>query len=264
MGNPDKIVAVGLGEVLYDHDVVTDEYTFGGAPANFADHFLQCSRLISGPDAALADLAARLAAAGVETQRIAIDIAAHSRMLEPILTPFGDYLRSITLNPPKLPIISNRTGVELTPAQATDPEYWVQHLRNTVNFQPCMATLMADGPRVFMEMGPGRAMSSLAQAIQQPTLFDANNFVEQLCREAEVDCTGVAATSDVPYEAIIEAAEQINREQGTSLLIVEQDVEVSLSHAHRGYVLDTGRITRNDDAQTLLHDDYVRSAYLGL
>lgn len=31
MGNPDKIVAVGLGEVLYDHDVVTDEYTFGGA-----------------------------------------------------------------------------------------------------------------------------------------------------------------------------------------------------------------------------------------
>ena len=39
MGNPDKIVAVGLGEVLYDHDVVTDEYTFGGAPANFADHF---------------------------------------------------------------------------------------------------------------------------------------------------------------------------------------------------------------------------------
>ena len=52
MGNPDKIVAVGLGEVLYDHDVVTDEYTFGGAPANFADHFLKCSRLISGPDAA--------------------------------------------------------------------------------------------------------------------------------------------------------------------------------------------------------------------
>ncbi|TXH93885.1 MAG: SDR family NAD(P)-dependent oxidoreductase [Pseudorhodobacter sp.] len=120
--------------------------------------------VVSGPDAALTALAEKLAAEGVETQRVAIDIAAHSRMLEPILKPFGDYLRSITLNPPKLPIISNRTGVELTPAQATDPEYWVQHLRNTVNFQPCMATLMADGPRVFMEMGPGRAMSSLAQA----------------------------------------------------------------------------------------------------
>ena len=120
--------------------------------------------VVSGPDAALKALAEKLVAEGVETQRVAIDIAAHSRMLEPILKPFGDYLRAIRLNPPQLPIISNRSGVALTAAEATDPEYWVQHLRNTVNFQPCMATLMADGPRVFMEMGPGRALSSLAQA----------------------------------------------------------------------------------------------------
>jgi len=120
--------------------------------------------VVSGPDAALKTLAERLALEGVETSRVAIDIAAHSRMLEPILKPFGDYLRGIRLNPPALPIISNRTGQALTPAQATDAEYWVQHLRNTVNFQPCMATLMAETPRVYMEMGPGRALSSLAQA----------------------------------------------------------------------------------------------------
>lgn len=125
--------------------------------------------VVSGPDAALKDLAETLAAEGVETSRVAIDIAAHSRMLEPILRPFGDYLRSIRLNPPSLPIISNTTGVELTAAQATDPDYWVQHLRNTVNFQPCMATLMAEGPRVYMEMGPGRALSSLAQANGVPS-----------------------------------------------------------------------------------------------
>ena len=120
--------------------------------------------VVSGPDAALKTLADKLAAEGVETQRIAIDIAAHSRMLEPILTRFGDYLRSIKLHAPSLPIISNTTGLPLTAAQATSPDYWVQHLRNTVNFQPCMATLMAEGPRVYMEMGPGRALSSLAQA----------------------------------------------------------------------------------------------------
>jgi acyl transferase domain-containing protein/thioesterase domain-containing protein/acyl carrier protein len=120
--------------------------------------------VVSGPDAALQSLAALLAAQGVETQRIAIDIAAHSRMLEPILGRFGDYLRSIKLNPPAIPIISNRTGLELSAAQATDPDYWVQHLRNTVNFRACMETLTAAPNRVFMEMGPGRAMSSLAQA----------------------------------------------------------------------------------------------------
>lgn len=120
--------------------------------------------VVSGPDSALAALAQAMAAEGVETQRIAINIAAHSRMLEPILDRFGAYLRSIRLNAPNLPVISNRTGQPLTAAQATDPAYWVAHLRNTVMFRDGMATLMAVPNRVYMEMGPGRAMSSLAQA----------------------------------------------------------------------------------------------------
>lgn len=52
---------------------------------------------------------------------------------------------------------------------------------------------------------------------------DVLGFVEQLCREAEVDCTGVAATSDVPYEAIIEAAEK----SGCDLIFMA-------SHGRRG------------------------------
>ena len=120
--------------------------------------------VVSGPDAALDALAQALRSDGTETQRIAIDIAAHSALLDPILARFGDYLRRIRLNPPTLPIISNRTGTELAPDQATDPDYWVAHLRNTVNFQACMATLTATPNRVYVEMGPGRALSSLAQA----------------------------------------------------------------------------------------------------
>jgi len=120
--------------------------------------------VVSGSDAALKTLSADLVAREVETQRIAIDIAAHSKMLEPILTRFGAYLRRITLNPPQIPIISNTTGQPLTDAQATSPEYWVQHLRGTVNFRACMETLMVTPGRVYMEMGPGRALSSLSQA----------------------------------------------------------------------------------------------------
>ena len=120
--------------------------------------------VVSGSDAALHAFAAHLSVKGIETQRIAIDIAAHSAMLEPILARFGDYLRSIPLSPPRLPILSNRTGAVLTAEQATDPEYWVAHLRGTVRFQACMAALTATPGRVFVEMGPGRALSSLAQA----------------------------------------------------------------------------------------------------
>ncbi|MBD3765412.1 MAG: KR domain-containing protein, partial [Rhodobacterales bacterium] len=120
--------------------------------------------VVSGPDAALARLAADLAAEGVETARIAIDIAAHSRMLDPILDRFAAHLRGMRLNAPRIPVISNRTGQPLTAEQATDPAYWVAHLRNTVLFAQGMATLQADPARVYVEMGPGRALSSLAQA----------------------------------------------------------------------------------------------------
>lgn len=132
--------------------------------------------VVSGPQAALDALQAKLAADEIEAQRIQIDIAAHSRMLEPILTRFGDYLRAITLSAPRLPVISNRTGKPLTDAEATSPDYWVAHLRNTVNFADGISHLMDRKCRVYVEMGPGRALSSLAQANGVP----ANQVVPAL------------------------------------------------------------------------------------
>lgn len=120
--------------------------------------------VVSGPDAALDALAAELAAEAVETSRIAIDIAAHSRMLEPILGRFRAHLQSLNLKPPQIPVISNRSGQELSAAQATDPEYWVGHLRHMVRFADCIAHAAQPGNRVFLEVGPGKALTSLAGA----------------------------------------------------------------------------------------------------
>ncbi len=119
--------------------------------------------VVSGPDAGLEDLAKRLEADGIDTQRIAIDIAAHSKMLEPILGQFRAYLASIRLNPPQLPIISNRTGQPLTPEQATSPDYWTQHLRGTVMFADCVTHLAETPNRIWIEVGPGKALSSLTR-----------------------------------------------------------------------------------------------------
>ena len=116
----------------------------------------------SGPDAALDDLAARLAADGVDSQRVAIDIAAHSRMVEPILERFRAFLATLPLRAPRIPVISNRSGDWLTEAEATDPGYWVAHLRHTVNFHAGLTTLSADPNRLYIEVGPGRALASLA------------------------------------------------------------------------------------------------------
>ena len=117
----------------------------------------------SGTDAALDRLAAALDARGIEWQRVRIAIAAHSRLLEPILGEFESFLRSIPLAAPSVPVVSNRTGRELTAAEATDPMYWVGHLRNTVRFADCIGTLLQDARNVFLEVGPGRTLSSLAR-----------------------------------------------------------------------------------------------------
>jgi branched-chain amino acid transport system ATP-binding protein len=52
-------------------------------------------------------------------------------------------------------------------------------------------------------------------------------------------------------------------EQGTTVLLVEQNAQQALQRAHRAYVLETGHIVRTDDARTLLGDESVRAAYLG-
>src|SRR5262249_19734243 len=54
----------------------------------------------------------------------------------------------------------------------------------------------------------------------------------------------------------------INR-QGTTILVVEQNANVALGIAHRGYVLQNGRIVLADSAAALLQADEVRRAYLG-
>jgi acyl transferase domain-containing protein/thioesterase domain-containing protein len=120
--------------------------------------------VVSGSDAGLKDLAARLKADDIDTTRIAIDIAAHSKMLEGILAAFRAHFAGMQLSPPQIPIISNRSGQILTDAEATSPDYWVAHLRNTVRFADGMATLRQKADRVYLEVGPGRAMASLAQA----------------------------------------------------------------------------------------------------
>ncbi len=123
----------------------------------------------SGPDEALEALDRALREQGIEPQRIAIDIAAHSRMLDGILPDFEAFLRSIELRAPEIPTISNRTGTWLTAEQATDPAYWVEHLRRTVHFSDGIVTLCEQPGRIFLEVGPGKAMSSLAKQHSQVT-----------------------------------------------------------------------------------------------
>jgi branched-chain amino acid transport system ATP-binding protein len=68
--------------------------------------------------------------------------------------------------------------------------------------------------------------------------------------------------SPILVEQIFEIIREINA-QGTSILLVEQNAQMALSIADRGYVLETGRVTLEGDAQELLENPLVIEAYLG-
>jgi branched-chain amino acid transport system ATP-binding protein len=63
-------------------------------------------------------------------------------------------------------------------------------------------------------------------------------------------------------ERIFDIIKQIN-DQGTSILLVEQNAAMALDAAHRGYVLETGHIVLADDAKSLKTNEQVRKTYLG-
>jgi branched-chain amino acid transport system ATP-binding protein len=68
--------------------------------------------------------------------------------------------------------------------------------------------------------------------------------------------------SPILVETIFGIIRDINR-LGTTILLVEQNARMALRVAHRGYVIQTGRIVLQDAASALLHSDVVRKAYLG-
>ncbi|MCR9258158.1 MAG: alpha/beta fold hydrolase [Pseudomonadaceae bacterium] len=117
----------------------------------------------SGPSDMLDKLAASLKEIGIESQRVRVNVAAHSKLLDPILPAFRTHLQSLQLNPPQIPIVSNRTGQWLTDAEACDPEYWVAHLRNTVLFSNGVEKLLENQQRICIEVGPGNMLGSFVR-----------------------------------------------------------------------------------------------------
>ncbi|MEW6352921.1 MAG: amino acid adenylation domain-containing protein [Pseudomonadota bacterium] len=119
--------------------------------------------VVSGPNAAIEALEERLTKEEIVHRRLHTSHAFHSMMVEPILAPFLEQLRKVALHPPQIPYVSNVTGTWIDAAQATDPQYWVRHMRHTVRFAAGLQTLLNKTEHVLLEVGPGQTLSTLAR-----------------------------------------------------------------------------------------------------
>jgi acyl transferase domain-containing protein/non-ribosomal peptide synthetase component F len=119
--------------------------------------------VVSGESEKIKLLEKRLAEDGVRCIRLHTSHAFHSRMMEPIMTPFKSLFDNVSLHHPKIPFMSNLTGDLINLDQAVNPKYWAEHLRHTVRFFDGVTKLLGKPGRFFIEAGPGNTLCTLVR-----------------------------------------------------------------------------------------------------
>jgi acyl transferase domain-containing protein len=120
--------------------------------------------VVSGPTEDVRQFRALLTLQGIGSRPLHTSHAFHSRMMDPILDTFRERVSAVKLTPPSRRYMSNLTGTWIAPDEATDPGYWVHHLRDCVRFSDAAQSLVAEGGYVFAETGPGQSLAALVSA----------------------------------------------------------------------------------------------------
>ncbi|MCE5167973.1 amino acid adenylation domain-containing protein [Paenibacillus profundus] len=95
--------------------------------------------------------------------RLPVATAGHSSMLHAVTEPFAAAVRQVRLQPPAIPYISTTTGAWITAEEATDPDYWIRHMTDTVRFADGIVRLVQEPHTLFIEIGPGQDLTVLVR-----------------------------------------------------------------------------------------------------
>ncbi|WP_231905010.1 MULTISPECIES: type I polyketide synthase [Streptomycetaceae] len=121
------------------------------------------SVVVSGAEEPVAQVVARLTAAGYRTRRLTTSHAFHSPLMDPMLGEFRAVVAGLTFGAPDIPVVSTLTGALADAATLGDPEHWVRQAREQVRFADAVATLHERGVTRFLELGPDAVLSAMVR-----------------------------------------------------------------------------------------------------
>ncbi|MFI5731153.1 amino acid adenylation domain-containing protein [Kribbella sp. NPDC051587] len=158
------------------------EIAAGNGPQSF---------VLTGSEVIVGQLAEQLDQLQVAWQRLDVDRAFHSSLVDPILADFATIVRGITLKPLRTPMVSSWSGELLESGTVLDGDYLVGQLRQPVLFGDAVEAVTAAGCRRFLELGPDAVLSPAGRRIapnstwipaqrlgQDPVLATMNGLAE--------------------------------------------------------------------------------------
>lgn len=165
------------------------------------------STVISGATQTVRDLMAAWEARDLMVRQSAIDVAAHSPLVDPILDELAQGLAEITPRTPEVPFYS-ATGFDPREEPVCNGKYWVRNLRNTARFAAAVRATLEDGYRVFAELAPHpmltHAVERTADSLDAPLAMLASMRREQTLphglRGLVADLHSAGATVDFSVE----------------------------------------------------------------
>ncbi|MEU1473606.1 type I polyketide synthase, partial [Streptomyces sp. NPDC005761] len=119
------------------------------------------SVVVSGAEAAVADLVGKFAGQGRRTSTLRVSHAFHSPLMEPMLAEFGAVVAGLSFGEPSIPVVSGVSG-DLAQGWGS-AEYWVRHVREAVRFADAVSFVASRGVTSFVEVGPDGVLCGMAQ-----------------------------------------------------------------------------------------------------
>lgn len=124
---------------------------------------------VSGTPEAVDNFKLLLDERGINNKLLRSSYAFHSSMLDPLLKEFRKLIEGKELKAPEIPCLSNVTGDFMKAEEVRTSDYWVNHFRHSVKFHDCLTKLLSQERVVFLEVGPGKGLSSLISSHSDKT-----------------------------------------------------------------------------------------------
>ncbi|MEU9117145.1 SDR family NAD(P)-dependent oxidoreductase [Streptomyces sp. NPDC048483] len=119
------------------------------------------SVVIAGDEVPVRRIVEAFTAEGRKTRQVAVQVAGHCPLMDPILDDFREVAEGLSYQAPRIPVVSTVTGERASEELMCSADYWVRNVREPVRFAHAVLTLAAEEVPAFLELGTDGALTGI-------------------------------------------------------------------------------------------------------